>query len=197
MHDGPGIRYITRKPVSDLTTRRLAQRQLPCNHREGAAHDKGAPPVRSRSGRRAGGVNETLPSSINPDLIGRLREVTEAGSTSSLEESRGHVYAEEHMVPGPAGDPDLAVLITRPKGSDPTIPLPGMYFIHGGGMIAGNNRTGIDWALEWMVETPMVVVSVDYRLRSIRTRRPSRMATPGLNGSATTSASLGSTPTAW
>jgi acetyl esterase/lipase len=106
-------------------------------------------------------VNEILPSSITPDLIGRLREVTEAGSTLSLDEIRGHVYAEEHMVPGPAGDPDLAVLITRPKGSDPTIPMPGMYFIHGGGMSAGNNRTGIDWALDWMAETPMVVVSVD------------------------------------
>jgi acetyl esterase/lipase len=31
-------------------------------------------------------------------------------------------------------------------------------------MIAGNNRTGMDWALEWMAEIPMVVVSVDYRL---------------------------------
>ena len=31
-------------------------------------------------------------------------------------------------------------------------------------MVAGTNRTGVDWALEWMAEIPMVVVSVDYRL---------------------------------
>src|SRR3981189_3043707 len=95
-------------------------------------------------------ANEVLPSSVPPDLIGRLREVTEDGNTMSLDEIRGHVHAEERMVPGPAGDPDLAVLVTRPKGSDPAIPLPGPYFIHGGGMIAGNNRTGMDWVLEWM-----------------------------------------------
>src|ERR1700704_929920 len=86
-------------------------------------------------------VNKILPSSITPDLIGRLREVTEAGNTMSLCEIRGHVHAEELVVPGPAGDPDLAVLVTRPKDSNPAIALPGLYFIHGGGMIAGNNRT--------------------------------------------------------
>lgn len=109
-------------------------------------------------------VNDILPSSITPDLIGRLREVTEAGNTMSLDEIRGHVDTEEHLVPGPAGDPDVAVLVARPKDSDPTIALPGIYFIHGGGMIAGNNRTGMDWVLEWMAEIPMVAVSVDYRL---------------------------------
>jgi acetyl esterase/lipase len=109
-------------------------------------------------------VNKILPSSITPDLIGRLRDVTEAGNTMSLNEIRGHVHAEELMIPGPAGDPDLAVLVTRPKDNDPAIALPGLYFIHGGGMIAGNNRTGMDWVLEWMAEIPMVAVSVDYRL---------------------------------
>jgi acetyl esterase/lipase len=109
-------------------------------------------------------VNAILPPSITPDLIGRLREVTEVGNTLGLDEIRRHVHAEEHLVPGPSGDPDVAVLVTRPLGSDPAIPLPGMYFIHGGGMIAGNNRTGMDWVLDWMAEIPMVAVSVDYRL---------------------------------
>ncbi|MFC5746588.1 alpha/beta hydrolase [Actinomadura rugatobispora] len=109
-------------------------------------------------------VNEILPSSVTPVLIGRLREMTEAGHTMSLEKIREQVDAEEHLVPGRAGDPDVALLVMRPKGTDPEIPLPGMYFIHGGGMIAGGNRAGIDWPLEWMEAVPMVVVSVDYRL---------------------------------
>ena len=104
-------------------------------------------------------VNKILPSSITPDLIGRLREVTEAGNTMSLDEIRGDVHAQEQMIPGPAGDPDVAVLVMRPKDSDPAVPLPGLYFIHGGGMIAGNNRTGMDWVLDWMAEIPMVAVS--------------------------------------
>jgi len=52
-------------------------------------------------------VNEILPSAVTPDLIGRLRDVTEAGNTMSLDEIRGHVHAEERMVPGPAREPDL------------------------------------------------------------------------------------------
>jgi len=40
-------------------------------------------------------VNEILPSSITPDLIGRVRDVTEAG-TLGLDEIRRHVRAEEH-----------------------------------------------------------------------------------------------------
>jgi acetyl esterase/lipase len=109
-------------------------------------------------------INEVLASSVTPDLIGRLREVTESGHTMSLAEIRKHVHAEELIVPGRAGDPDVALLVMRPKGSGPATPLPGVYFIHGGGMIAGNNRTGMDWVLEWMAAIPMVVISVDYRL---------------------------------
>jgi acetyl esterase/lipase len=109
-------------------------------------------------------INGLLPSSITPELIGRLREVTEAGHTLSLEEIRRHVHADELTVPGPAGDTEVPLIVMRPHGIDPAVQLPGLYFIHGGGMIAGTNRTGVDWALGWMAEIPMVVVSVDYRL---------------------------------
>jgi acetyl esterase/lipase len=111
-----------------------------------------------------GAVNAVLPPSISPDLIGRLREVTEAGHTKSLDDIRMRVRADEMTVPGCAGDSDLGLLVMRPRDSDPATALPGLYFIHGGGMIAGSNRTGVDWPLGWMAEIPMVVVSVDYRL---------------------------------
>jgi acetyl esterase/lipase len=103
-------------------------------------------------------VNAALPSSITPELIGRLRELTSAGHTQSLDEIRKSVDVEEAT----AGEVPLLVL--RPKDTDPAIPLPGLYFLHGGGMMAGTSRTGIDWALDWMAEIPMVVVSADYRL---------------------------------
>src|ERR1700754_236124 len=92
-------------------------------------------------------INGSLPSSITPDLIGRLREVTEAGHTLSLEEIRKHVHADELTVPGVARDAEVPLLVMRPHGSDPAVRLPGLYFIHGGGMVAGTNRTGVDWAL--------------------------------------------------
>jgi acetyl esterase/lipase len=109
-------------------------------------------------------VNGALPSSITPDLIGLLREMTDAGYTMGLDEIRRHVHAEELTVPGLAGDPDVALLVLRPTDRDPAVALPGLYFIHGGGMVAGNQRTGIDGVLEWMAAIPMVAVSVEYRL---------------------------------
>ncbi|MCP2166256.1 alpha/beta hydrolase [Goodfellowiella coeruleoviolacea] len=114
-------------------------------------------------------VNAVLPPSITPDLIGRLREVTSAGHSSGLAELREHVHAEELTAPGPDGT-EVPLLVLRPKdtghpgGTDPAGPLPGLYFIHGGGMVAGSNYTGLDWVLAWMAAIPLVAVSVDYRL---------------------------------
>lgn len=107
-------------------------------------------------------VNAALPPSVTPDMIGHLRELTAAGNTMSRDELRGHVDLTEVTIAGPAGE--IGLLVLRPKGSDPATALPGLYFIHGGGMVAGGNRTGMGWVLEWMAAVPMVVVSVDYRL---------------------------------
>lgn len=41
---------------------------------------------------------------------------------------------------------------------------PGVCFFHGGGMVAGNNRTGIEVMLDWVEQLGVVVASVDYRL---------------------------------
>ncbi|WIX76381.1 alpha/beta hydrolase [Amycolatopsis carbonis] len=102
-------------------------------------------------------VNEALPSSVTPELVGRLRELTAAGHTMSVAEIAERADVREI-------DGGVPLLVLRPKGSDPAVPLPGLYFMHGGGMMAGTNRTGADWLLGWLAEIPMVVVSVDYRL---------------------------------
>jgi len=73
----------------------------------------------------------------------------------------GAVEMEERQVPGPAGAPAVSVLILRPAGL--AGPVPGIYHIHGGGMILGNNRTGVTDLLD-LVEQGVVVVSVEYRL---------------------------------
>ncbi|MGH9058540.1 MAG: alpha/beta hydrolase fold domain-containing protein, partial [Acidimicrobiales bacterium] len=103
-------------------------------------------------------VHAVLPSSVTPELVGRLRELTAAGHTPPLDEIRERADVEETTAGG------VPLLVLRPKGADPAIPLPGLYFLHGGGMMAGTNRTGIDWVLGWMAEIPMVAVSAGYRL---------------------------------
>ncbi|MFE3827933.1 alpha/beta hydrolase [Streptomyces sp. NPDC059092] len=79
----------------------------------------------------------------------------------------GAIEWEERTVPGPPGEPDISLLICRPAGTGPSAASPGLpalYQIHGGGMILGNNRTGLENALGWALELNLVVVSVEYRL---------------------------------
>jgi acetyl esterase/lipase len=67
------------------------------------------------------------------------------------------------LVPGPAGAPDVSLLICRPAAA-PTPPAC-LYFVHGGGMIVGDNRTGgFANALDHAEELGLALVSVEYRL---------------------------------
>jgi acetyl esterase/lipase len=74
----------------------------------------------------------------------------------------GAVELEERQIPGPAGAPDLSVLILRPAHGQG--PWPGIYHTHGGGMVLGTNRTGADELALWVDEVGVVAVSVEYRL---------------------------------
>jgi acetyl esterase/lipase len=77
----------------------------------------------------------------------------------------GAVELEDRQIPGPAGAPDLSVLILRPargragRGG----PWPGVYHTHGGGMVMGTNRNAEEIA-RWVDEAGVVAVSVEYRL---------------------------------
>jgi acetyl esterase/lipase len=65
-------------------------------------------------------------------------------------------------VPGLAGDPDVTLLICTPTAVTGTLGC--IYHTHGGGMIIGDRRTGLEAMLDWAGEFGMVVVSVEYRL---------------------------------
>jgi acetyl esterase/lipase len=107
-------------------------------------------------------VHEVNPPTITPDRIGALRAICDEYRLP--EEALADVEVDEFPVPGPAGAPDVLLLVLRPKGADRAVPLPAMLHVHGGGMVAGHRRVGLDWALEWMRAVPMVIASVEYRL---------------------------------
>jgi acetyl esterase/lipase len=65
-------------------------------------------------------------------------------------------------VPGPEGAPDITVRVYRP--ADATGTLPGIYFIHGGGMVLGDIEGENAVAEEICEQVGAVVVSVEYRL---------------------------------
>jgi acetyl esterase/lipase len=73
-----------------------------------------------------------------------------------------NVIKEDRTVAGPDGEPDITVRIYRPRNAEGT--LPGVYFIHGGGMILGN-IAGEDPTATMICDlVGAVVVSVEYRL---------------------------------
>jgi len=57
----------------------------------------------------------------------------------------------------------LPVAVFSPRAAW-TSPRPAIYFIHGGGMIAGNRHGGVEQLLDWVERYGVIVVSIEYRL---------------------------------
>jgi acetyl esterase/lipase len=87
----------------------------------------------------------------------------ELESTPSLAVlAQGGAELRETPVPGPDGAPDVPLLIIRPPGRRDL--LPGLFHTHGGGMVMGNNRTGLETMIGWVTDPGLVIVSAEYRL---------------------------------
>ncbi|MCI3274282.1 alpha/beta hydrolase [Streptomyces cylindrosporus] len=78
--------------------------------------------------------------------------------------AEGFFEVEERVVPGPENAPEISLLVCRPAAQATGGPRPVIYHVHGGGMILGDNRVGVDVPLAWAKELDAVVVSVEYRL---------------------------------
>ena len=109
-------------------------------------------------------AGDTVPPGLTPDEIPSARR----GASKELAElfdvtMDGAFEVEDRSVPGPGGAPDVSLLICRPAAA-PATPLPVIYHVHGGGMILGHNRAGVEAPLSWARELGAVVVSVEYRL---------------------------------
>ena len=99
------------------------------------------------------------------EMIGAIRQAGSRFPVPTVEEFRrgGAFEVTERTLPGPAGAPDVSLLICRPASV--TAPVPCLYFIHGGGMMLGNNRSGgAAGALGHAEQLGAALVSVEYRL---------------------------------
>jgi hypothetical protein len=78
-------------------------------------------------------INERLQSSVTSDLIPVLRQPNPAFPPPTDEELRrgGAFEVTERLVPGPAGAPEISLLICRPTRA--TTPTAALYYIHGEG----------------------------------------------------------------
>ena len=106
---------------------------------------------------------EALPGGFNaiPDI--HARRATASAVLASLEiPENPRVIHEDIAIAGPDGAPDITVRVYRPI--DASGPLPGIYFIHGGGMVLGDLDDEHPAAELLCEQVGAVVVSVQYRL---------------------------------
>ena len=106
---------------------------------------------------------EVLPGGFNtiPDIVTRRATVSQILAGIDVPPNP-NVSSEDRTVPGPDGAPDISVRIYRPANATGTVP--GIYYIHGGGMILGNVEGEDPAATKICDEVGAVVVSVEYRL---------------------------------
>jgi acetyl esterase/lipase len=97
---------------------------------------------------------------LAPEAIGRVRERMAAGPDRDALPADGEVSVAELAVPG-SGGTALPVLLLTPARR----PLAALVcYFHGGGLVVGDNRTGIGIPRHWVGVAGVAVASVGYRL---------------------------------
>jgi acetyl esterase/lipase len=107
---------------------------------------------------------QALPGGLNSirDIVARraaFRSMMAAMTAELPPNSR--VASEDRVVPGPEGAPGVPVRIYRPAGEAGI--LPGLFLIHGGGMILGDFEFEDDTATRLCETLHAIVVSTGYR----------------------------------
>ena len=106
-----------------------------------------------------------LSASLLPRHIARVREAQRAeGARVSDDALRrgGALRFDELRIPCSDPSQQANLLLLRPAHRRG--PLPGLCFVHGGGMFSGDNRTGIEVVLDWVEQLGVAVASIEYRL---------------------------------
>ena len=115
-----------------------------------------------------------LLAQADPDVLDRLTAIGEfsinAGNLAAMrsqpirtpETLTDAVERRDYCVPGPAGAPDVAVRVHRPRNASAA--LPGVVSMHGGGYVVGTHLSDDGRFDAWSPRFGCVGVSVGYRL---------------------------------
>ncbi|WP_405740844.1 alpha/beta hydrolase [Streptomyces sp. NBC_00028] len=110
-------------------------------------------------------IKDVISPGLTLDQIDEIRQGPGIALLAELDLTLdGFFEVEDRTVPGPEDAPEISLLICRPAAPPTAGPRPVVYHVHGGGMVIGNNRVGVDVPLAWAKEMDAVVVSVEYRL---------------------------------
>ncbi|MGN9821820.1 alpha/beta hydrolase [Streptomyces sp. SD11] len=106
-------------------------------------------------------LEEQLPVGFTTEMIPLARQA--AGVDASVDDvlAEAGVSRRDVMIPGHEGADIVVSVLTR---EDHTRLGPGIFHIHGGGMILGDRFLGLSQILPWIVEHDAVAVTVEYRL---------------------------------
>ncbi|KJS24330.1 MAG: lipase [Hyphomonadaceae bacterium BRH_c29] len=104
-------------------------------------------------------LERSVPVRMTIDRLGYFRKL----STISRHDVIGGapVLCVDHEIPAHDGRQIAVSIISR---SDHQRPGPGIYFMHGGGMVMGNRFAGAHPLVGWAIEHDAVCVTVEYRL---------------------------------
>ena len=110
----------------------------------------------------AAALDNFLPLDTDPGSIAATRARFAAMAPPRESYARADVDIEQIRVPGPAGAPEVPLILYRPKGA--TGPLPAFLHIHGGGYVFGTAASSGPSCVRTASELRCLVASVDYRL---------------------------------
>ncbi|GAB7351810.1 hypothetical protein MBLNU459_g2378t2 [Dothideomycetes sp. NU459] len=105
-----------------------------------------------------------IPPVITAEMFPLIREAS-AHTTAEEALAGRDLSLEEKTIPVENGEIQLAIFRPKPSPAS-TAPAksPCIYYIHGGGMITGNQFFGLGHPLDWTQQYGAVCVSVGYRL---------------------------------
>jgi acetyl esterase/lipase len=116
------------------------------------------PPFDDELGTALRAMRTSGAGSVTLESIGQMRGAQPASPDPYL--AGGHLIHHDRVFPGRDGS-ELTVAVFRRRAGGHG---PGIFYIHGGGMISGNRFTGLAPVIEWAERFDAVVMSVEYRL---------------------------------
>lgn len=105
--------------------------------------------------------SQQTPLVVTLDMVPAMREVGVFVDVGDELLAEMGVSRRDVTIPGYEGAELAASVFSR---TDHVEPGPGIFHIHGGGMVAGERMIGIPQILPWIVEHDAVAVTVEYRL---------------------------------
>lgn len=105
-------------------------------------------------------IAEMIPSTVTPEMIPTLRAMAYSAPVLEMIATRGFSRRDVTFA-GHNGD-EIVLSVLEREGR--TGIGPGIYHVHGGGMITGDRFIGIDVMLDWLEAYNGVCVTVEYRL---------------------------------